>query len=159
MTTKIIGSKDKFAIEYVYGSNPNMGYVKLWLNNIYIGADEETYFSYIQGALRHILTNKENLKSFPFAFESPNIIIDQVVKHINEPLVRKFIVKSFGGSFDDFLIICFFSGPELYFVWQLLENPFFRYPEYPRAAQISSLDINYFEDVICEFEKNTDNTK
>jgi len=138
METIILGSKEIFAIQYKHGQNQKLGYVRFWLNNIYLGAEhDEVYFSYMQGEFRHILNNKHKLfESFPYAdYDSAEDILD-------------------GESFDDFFIVGFFSNNKINFVWKLEEKPHFEYPNYPTEALMASVDIVYFERIIKEFDKS-----
>ncbi|HTJ48124.1 MAG TPA: hypothetical protein VL443_01625 [Cyclobacteriaceae bacterium] len=160
METIILGSKEIFAIQYKHGQNQKLGYVRFWLNNIYLGAEhDEVYFSYMQGEFRHILNNKHKLfESFPYAdYDSAEDILDEVLKSKLElsgaNLIDKYIL-GFGESFDDFFIVGFFSNNKINFVWKLEEKPHFEYPNYPTEALMASVDIVYFERIIKEFDKS-----
>jgi len=149
-----IGKKSTFAIQYRHGQqDQKMGFVRLWLGDIYLGADDEVYFSYLLGDLQFIINNRERLMDFPFRDDLPETIMQKMSDlGIQHRSLSKHKI-SFGESFDDFLIVCFFTDGKVHFVWKLREKPFFTYPGYPQAAQMASLDYDYFESIVKRFNE------
>lgn len=117
---------------------------------MYLGAEEEIYLSYVQGALQYILASRDKLAQFPFGSRSAQSIIDKVMLDDSNSLNR-YIMKGFGESFDDFVIICFYENHNVNFVWQLVDKPYFDYSGYPSSAQRASLDVDTFSEIINRF--------
>jgi hypothetical protein len=62
----IIGNKETFAVELTIDeNNPKMGYAKLWLQNIFLGTNEDLIFlnGYLISLIDELITSKKiNLK-------------------------------------------------------------------------------------------------
>jgi len=157
----IIGDKNTFAIQYSHGQqDEKMGYVLLWLGGIYIGAwEDEVFFSYLQSGLQCIIEIKGRLMNFPFRDDLPEVIIQKMSDLSTRDPALYDHVGSFGESFHDFFIICFLTDSKINLVWKLREKPFFTYPGYPRAAQMVSLDYDYFESIVRRFDEELVLTK
>lgn len=149
----LFGRKDIFAIEYRRESQKR-GFFRLWINGKYLGSIEDAaYFSYVQGGLQNILINTSKLQDFPFAQESADGAMKKFIESKNE--IRNFKMDRYivhlGESFDDFFIFSFVVGDQIHFVWKLVEEPFFNYPNYPVGAQNEIIKIQYFEAIVNEF--------
>jgi hypothetical protein len=146
----MVGQKNIFGIEYEIGQNFKLGYVRIWLNDIYIGAWEEVFLSYLKGTFLNLISDKNKFTNFPQQLITPEDIVNQITEF---PVysIDKHILRGLGESFDDFYVVCFIREEKIHFVWKLVDKPFFSYPNYPKTAQMSVVDIRYFEKVVNEF--------
>ncbi len=144
-----IGNKTDFAIEYKLNQvDPYiMGNVCMWINGKYVGYfDEEVMITAFQVALNNTVARLNELRNEQFETKHIKDIVTLICRDIDEN--GKYIL-SLGESFDDFVIYVFCKNNKVYFIWQLIENPFFDYLNYNKGLQCEAISNEIFIQVIA----------
>lgn len=149
---RLIGCVDSFAIEYAIESNSpkKMGKIRIWLKGNYLGAYDDV------NILSVTLHQLEKL--------SPECLEEIVAKGKSEEEIYSYIksgtcadngkfMLSLGESFDDFSIVVYLSGEKIKFLWELHEDPFYTYPNYPRGLLSADIPVETLREVISEFRR------
>lgn len=76
---------------------------------------------------------------------------DQVYISYLESDNYNLLIRSFGEAFDDFIVITYIENEMIYFIWKLVNQPYFSYPEYLNKVFIESVSLSFFLDVLQEF--------
>jgi len=145
---KILGNKELFAVEYeVDKVQPHLqGKIRLWLGACYVGAYEDVEMLLV------VLSQLERVKSDKLNGEAyRNLNFELAYEKIKENDGKFFL--SLGESFDDFSIVIYFLDGAFTVVWELLDNPFFTYPNYPQGLQLVKIPEESFTQVVEEFKK------
>jgi hypothetical protein len=131
-----------------------MGSVRLWVKNTYIGTFDDI--------------NLLNVTLHQLKKANPAMLDGERFRGLRESEVYKIIksgkmsesdkyFQSFGESFDDFSIVAYYLDGFMYFIWILLDTPFFTYINYPKGIQFSKIPINVLSEVIVQFEDELSN--
>lgn len=147
-----IGDKSTFAIEAHLQQRAPMpfGNVRLWLENRYLGAYEDSVPMLVTLASlkrlldQHVAFDDASLPSREAFFAG---VMDGSMRDGDR------YRAGLGESFDDFLVIGFRCGDRIRFIWVLHENPFFDYPAYPEGLQDAWISVALFQDVVERFER------
>jgi hypothetical protein len=149
LKNEIIGDKSVMAIEYtVLQKKPYiMGNLVLWINDIYIGAFED------EQMLINIAHSLERLPvTIPNNNEFYKMSRDEIYHLLNKE--NEGYLVSLGEGFDDFLIYSYATGDDLNFIWKLLDEPFFNYPDYPNGLQFAKISKNVLINMVEKFKVN-----
>lgn len=145
---KIIGNKTTFAIEYaVQITEPDyIGQILLWVNGNYIGTiDDTAHLQTVASVLIDLLYNHTQY-TFPETQGKTNKQIFEMVKGENR---GEFYHLILGDTFDDFSMTA--SVCETDILWQLHDDPYFNYPNYPTKLLTGDIPIDDFSKVSIAF--------
>lgn len=153
MKNFIFGNKDLVALELNIqpDSNNNYGHLRIWIGGNFIGSIEESQtISTVVYNLEGLATVNENVISLSDKSES------------GEYLLKKFdsqasFLLTLGECFDDFHICAARHVDELVFIWQLHEDPYFSYENYPKNVLKITMKITDYEDCIERIKSGVSN--
>lgn len=113
----IIGNKDIFAVEFIIDEqNPQMGYGKLWIQNVFLGTIEDYIF--LNGYLLSLLNEIIASQTIQVNIENKNK--EEIFKSIKSTNKKRSVYKVMGATFtDDFEIYSFENNGEICLVWRL----------------------------------------
>jgi len=149
----LIGDKSSFGIEYeIVPSNPRLGYMRLWLEGKYIGEIEDIHV--LSASLYQLEIDPTSIEGCQFINESPEKIYELMCLTSTTDTYK--YVCSPGEAFDDFRIYWYTCNGKLYFVWGLVDEPFFEYPGYPRGVQSAMVPVDEFQRIVAEVTKIID---
>ena len=141
----LFGNKKKFAIECsINQAKPHLlGQVRLWICGIYLGYfDEEVMLNNFLHSINNLNERLNNLNDITLKNKSISNLFDEIYNTHNDNGKYLFIPIE---SFDDFEIFILTQESEIHFFWQLIEEPFFKYDNYPSGKQHSTVDIIFLE--------------
>lgn len=148
----LIGDKGGFGIEYEIQSSDShvMGNMRLWLGGKYVGAfDDVNILSVALFQLEGV--DSKRIDGCEFVDEAAGKVYE-IIESGDIPDNRRYLLMP-GEAFDDFSIYWYACNGNLYFVWKLIDNPFFEYPDYPRGIQSAQVSIDEFLRIVAEFRK------
>lgn len=147
----LIGEKNSFGFEYNIQSRNShvMGNTRLWIDGKYIGAFDDV------NILSAILYQFEGLElKNTDGCKFTNKTVYEIYESINSETVPDSYRYHFspGPAFDDFLIVTYVCNGKIFFIWKLVDNPFFEYPDYPEDIQSAWVSVDEFRKVVAEFK-------
>lgn len=149
---KLIGDRESFGFEYEIESKKThvMGYIRMWVDGKFIGAIEDV------NVLPAILyqfegLERENTDGCRFLDMEPGEIYEMIFSGtISDG--RRYCFSP-GEAFDDFDVIAYVCNGNIFFVWKLVDRPFFSYPGYPDGVQSAQVSVDEFRQVVMELKK------
>lgn len=147
----VIGDTGTFAIELASRDElcNKIGRMRIWLGGKHIGTfDDTSIYSLVWQQLDNVLAKKLDLNKFGFA--GARQIYDEIKSGEIDESGRYFL--SLGDSFDDFSVIALRNDDEIIVIWELLDEHFFEYEDYPLGLQCSTISVIYFSSVLSEFK-------
>ncbi|TDO73493.1 hypothetical protein EV143_10585 [Flavobacterium chryseum] len=113
----IIGNKETFAVELTIDeNNPKMGYAKLWLQNIFLGTNEDLI--YLNGYLIYLIDELLNSKKINLEVEKLTKI--EIFNLLKSSLKKRSDYAIIGSTFtDDFEIYSYSKNDDLFVLWKL----------------------------------------
>lgn len=151
--TQVIGDKSIFAVEYYTLDQPppNLHY-RYWIGGFHVGAIEDvSYYTYLFWGLLHILSR--DLENSTFAAQSKEETFEMVFGE-NPIDGHSLYFAGYGESLDEFLYLCYSYDTDYHFIWELIDDPWFDHPEYPKGIIQRSVPKDYLIEVYKEvFEK------
>jgi len=149
----LIGDKNSFGIEYeiqsieyyIGTSKPYvLGHVRLWLEGKYIGAYEDID---ILGVASWALEGGESMKECQF--------LNMTAENIYELMITEGIPGvchcDLGPPTDDFVTLFYVYNGKVHFVWKIVDEPCFQYPDYPKDVQSAAVSVEEYRRVVSEF--------
>ncbi|MDG4597743.1 MAG: hypothetical protein P9F75_19005 [Candidatus Contendobacter sp.] len=84
-----------------------------------------------------------------------NKTVDEIYESINSGAVPDSYMYYFspGPAFDDFIIVTYVCNGKIFFIWELVDNPFFEYPDYPEGIQSAEVSVDEFRKIVLKFKK------
>jgi hypothetical protein len=160
-----IGDKSCFAIEYSINSLLSKdGYLygnfRLWICNDYIGYfDEDEYLSHFQNEMNRLAERYEKLQnSLLYKMNAEELISflkkqKETIEGYDEDLNIDRYIFGRSRTFDDFCTLCLYdeASLKLKFIWKIDEQTNYEYPDYPREAFSSEVDLDVFKSVASAF--------
>ena len=148
----LIGDKNSFGLEYeiqsVYynesGGPYIMGHARLWFEGKYIGAFEDVD---MLGVLLCQLKWRDNLEECQFS----NMVADEIYELMVSEDVPDVCPLAPGPPFDDFVTFWYICNGKFHFIWKLVDEPFFQYPDYPKDVQTAEVSVEEYRRVVAEF--------
>jgi hypothetical protein len=145
--TVVIGTKEYFGIEYMpvqFQDTQNLR-VRLWLNGLPLGTlEEEAYLP----------TFKSNLSKFvncPSNTDWSLASMEELKKLLNDGDIDGKNLVTLGETFDDFCIVRFCLEDRIVIVWDLVDSPFFSYPELPVGPFKAEVSCKQISSTVSEF--------
>lgn len=156
---RFVGEKGSFGFEYEIMSRSRyaksgdyfvLGKTRLWIEGKYIGAfDDVNILSAIQYQFEGL--ELKDMDGCEFLGKPA----DEVFESIDSEAVpdsRRYLLSP-GEAFDDFTIFTYICNDIIYFIWKLIDEPFFEYPGYPQGVQSGQVPVDEYRKVVMEFKK------
>jgi len=151
----MIGEKSNFGIEYeiqsidyyVGTSDPYvLGHMRVWIEGKYIGAYEDVD---MLGVAWWALEVEGNMKESQLSNKTADDIYDLMITEGIPDVSHCHL----GPPFDDFVTLSYVCNGKIHFIWKLVDEPCFQYPDYPKGVQSAEVSVEEYRRVVSEFGK------
>lgn len=144
----VIGNKETFAVELMIDeNNTKMGYGKLWLQNIFLGTNQDLI--YLNGYLISLIN--ELLNSGQINYEVENLNKNEIFKLLKSSSKKRSNYMIIGSTFtDDFEIYSYKENDSIVVIWKLTakkEIIFEELKNYSQEIQLASVLLREIETV------------